>query len=148
MVKARNSQTLLMCLELTSSTILAISSNSSGHNPLLKCQVPASLPHVQVPAVMQSHSPCAFSFTHTVGWPQPAAHPPTHPTRGTLSRIATLTCFASCISTRGPAIAVALPFLSQNLAVKISSCCLCAPRSVSFAVPHLRGLGHVPHRCC
>lgn len=87
-VKARNSQTLLMCLELTSSTILAISSNSSGHNPLLKCQVPASLPHVQVPAVMQSHSPWAFSFTHTVGWPQPAAHPPAHPTRGTLCRIA------------------------------------------------------------
>lgn len=147
MVKSRNSQTLLMCLELSYSTILVSSSNSSGHNPLLKCQVPASLPHVQVPALMQCCSPCAFSFTHAVGWPQPAAHPPAHPACRTLPRIATLACFASCLSTQGPAIALALPFLSQNLAVTISSCCLCAPRSVFLAVPHLRGLSHVPHQC-
>lgn len=137
-----------MCLELTYSTILAFSSNSSGHHPLLKCQVPASLPGLQVPMLVQSPSPCTLSLTHTIGWPQPADHPPAHPECEILSRTASLAFFALCLLIQGPWNALALPFLSQNLAVKISSCCLCAPISVFFSVPYLCGLGHVPHRCC
>lgn len=67
MVKAKSSQTFLICLELAYLTILLSSLSSSGHNPLLEHQVPDSVSHVWAPGPVKPYSLCPFWLSHAVG---------------------------------------------------------------------------------